>query len=103
MSKIDELDRLYARVRETRGHIDILFANASIAVPHTFGTLTEDVVDRHLDVNIKGLVFTVERALPLLSDGGSIIVTSSVDGVKGGPGRSVYSATKAAGRNLVRT
>ncbi|MGJ6967179.1 SDR family NAD(P)-dependent oxidoreductase [Streptosporangium sp. G11] len=103
VSKIDDLDHLYAHVEKTRGRIDILFANASIAQPHTLGAIAEDLVDRHLDINVKGLVFTVERALPLMSDGGSIIVTSSTDGVKGGPGRSVYSATKAAGRNLVRS
>lgn len=98
-----DLDRLYTRVREVHGHIDILFANASIVEPAPLGGLTEAGVDRHLDINIKGLVFTVEKALPLMRDGGSIVVTSSVDGVKGGPGRSVYAATKAAGRNLVRS
>lgn len=103
VSKVDDLDRLYARVRDVRGRIDVLFANASIAERHSLGAITEDVVDRHLGVNVKGLVFTVEKALPLITDGGSIIVTASTDGVKGGPGRSVYAATKAAGRNLVRS
>jgi NAD(P)-dependent dehydrogenase (short-subunit alcohol dehydrogenase family) len=103
ISDLGDLDRLYARVAQERAHIDILFANASIAEGGTLGDLTEDSVDRQLSVNIKGLIFTVEKALPLISEGGSIIVTSSVDGVKGGPGRSVYAATKAAGRNLVRS
>lgn len=103
VSDLGDLDRLYARVAQERGHIDILFANASIAELGALGELTEDSVDRHLAINIKGLIFTVDKALPLIPDGGSIIVTSSVDGVKGGPGRSVYAATKAAGRNLVRS
>ncbi|GAA1312942.1 putative oxidoreductase YkvO [Planotetraspora silvatica] len=103
VSDADDLDHLYARVRETRGRIDILFANASILQGHSLGGITEDLVDRHLDINVKGLVLTVEKALPLITDGGAVIVTSSVDGVKGGPGRSVYAATKAAGRNLVRS
>ncbi|MFI7612272.1 SDR family NAD(P)-dependent oxidoreductase [Nonomuraea terrae] len=103
VSKADDLDHLYARVGETRGRIDVLFANASIAQPQGLDAVTEDLVDRHLDINVKGLILTVSKALPLIPDGGSIIVTSSADGVKGGPGRSVYSATKAAGRNFVRS
>jgi NAD(P)-dependent dehydrogenase (short-subunit alcohol dehydrogenase family) len=103
VSDLGDLDRLYSRVSDEHGRIDILFANAAVAEPRGLSNYTEDSVDRHLAVNIKGLVFTVQKALPLISDGGSIIVTSSVDGVKGGPGRSVYAATKAAGRNLVRS
>ena len=103
VSRPGDLDRLYERVAAERGRIDVLFANASIAQGGSLGSLTEEGVDRHLDINIKGLVFTVEKALPLIPDGGSIIVTSSVDDVKGGPGRSVYAATKAAARNLVRS
>lgn len=78
-------------------------SRAAVAEPRGIGDYTEDSVDRQLAVNIKGLAFTVQKALPLIADGGSIIVTSSVDGVKGGPGRSIYAATKAAGRNLVRS
>lgn len=103
VSDLDDLDRLYNRVGDLHGHIDILFANAAIAEPRGIGDYTEDSVDRHLAVNIKGLAFTVQKALPLIADSGSVIVTSSVDGVKGGPGRSIYAATKAAGRNLVRS
>ena len=74
-----------------------------MAEPRGLGDYTEESVDRQLGVNIKGLAFTVQKALPLIADGGSVIVTSSSDGVKGGPGRSIYAATKAAGRNLVRS
>ena len=98
-----DLDRLYRRVAGEHGHIDILFAHAGVAEAQDVGSYTEDSVDRLLAINIKGLVFSVEKALPLLADGGSIIVTSSVDNVKGGAGRAVYAATKAAGRNLVRS
>ena len=103
VSDLGDLDRLYARVGDEHDHIDVLFANAGMAEPCGIRDYTEESVDRHLATNIKGLVFTVQKALPLMADGGSIIVTSSVDGVMGGPGRSVYAATKAADRNLVRS
>lgn len=98
-----DLDRLCTRIEEAHGHLDILFANASIVEPGGLGNLSPASIDRQITINIKGLVLSVERALPLMGDGGSIIVTSSVDGVKGGPGRSVYAASKAAARNLVRS
>ena len=103
VSDLGDMDRLYNRVRDLHGHIDILFANAGVLEPRGIGDYTEDSVDRHLAINIKGLAFSVQMALPIFADGGSIIVTSSIDGVKGGPGRSIYAATKAAGRNLVRS
>ena len=103
VSSLDDLDRLFERVADEKGRVDTLFANASIAEVGVIGGLSEELVDRHLDINIKGLIFTVQKALPLIPDGGSIIVTTSVDAVKGGPGRAVYAATKAAGRNLVRS
>jgi NAD(P)-dependent dehydrogenase (short-subunit alcohol dehydrogenase family) len=103
VSDLGDLDRLYAWVGDEYGHIDILFANAAVAEPRGIRDYTEESVDRHLAINIKGLVFAVQKALPLIADGGSIIVTSSVDGIMGGPGRSVYAATKAADRNLVRS
>lgn len=103
VSDPDDLDRLYSRVGDLHGHIDVLFANAAVADPLGIGDYTDDSVGRQLATNIKGLAFTVQKALPLIADGGSVIVTSSVDGVKGGPGRSIYAATKAAGRNLVRS
>jgi NAD(P)-dependent dehydrogenase (short-subunit alcohol dehydrogenase family) len=80
-----------------------MFANAAAAEPRGVGDYTEESIDRQLAVNIKGLALTVQKALPLIADGGSIIVTSSTDGIKGGPGRSIYAATKAADRNLVRS
>jgi NAD(P)-dependent dehydrogenase (short-subunit alcohol dehydrogenase family) len=98
-----DLDELYRRVGDMHGHIDILFANAAIADARGIGEYTEESVDRQLAVNIKGLALTVQKALPLIADGGSVIVTSSSDSLKGGPGRSIYAATKAAGRNLVRS
>ena len=103
VSDTGDLDRLYSRVKDLHGHIDILFANAGVVEKHGIGDYTEDSVDRQLAINIKGLAFTVQMALPLIAEGGSIVVTSSVDGVRGGPGRAIYAATKAAGRNLVRS
>jgi NAD(P)-dependent dehydrogenase (short-subunit alcohol dehydrogenase family) len=103
VSKLDDLDALYARVGEERGRIDVLFANASIGEPVPLTEITEEHVDRTLAINVKGLVFTVHKALPLLVDGASIILNASVDGQKGGPGRSVYAATKAAARNFARS
>jgi NAD(P)-dependent dehydrogenase (short-subunit alcohol dehydrogenase family) len=87
-------------VGEQKGRIDILFANAAIAGPARLGTITEDHFDRHFNINVKGIVFSVRKALPLLIDGASVILTSSVNAAKGGENLSVYSATKAAIRNL---
>ncbi len=98
-----DLDRLYRRVGDSHGHIDVLVANAAVAEAHGIGDYTEDSVDRQLAVNVKGLAFTVQKALPLIADGGSVVVISSADNIKGGPGRSIYAATKAAGRNFVRS
>jgi NAD(P)-dependent dehydrogenase (short-subunit alcohol dehydrogenase family) len=101
--KTADLDRLYARVKETKGRIDILFANAGVAEGAPLGDVTEDHFDRLFSINVKGLLFTVQKALPLLSDGASVILTGSVVGSKGMPARSVYSATKAAVRSFART
>src|SRR5215468_2338647 len=98
-----ELDAVYAVVRRTAGRIDILFANAGIAESAPLGEITEDHFDRQFAINVRGTLFTVQKALPLLSDGASIILTSSVVGSKGFAGRSVYSATKAALRSFART
>ncbi|WP_371783882.1 SDR family NAD(P)-dependent oxidoreductase [Streptosporangium subroseum] len=103
VSRLDDLDRLYARVAEEKGRVDTLFANAAVVEPEALGDLTEEAVDRILSINVKGLIFTVQKALPLFTDGGSIILNASVDASKGGPGRSVYAATKAATRNLARS
>ncbi len=103
VSKLADLDRLFAAVRERKGKLDILFANAGVAEPSPLGEISEELFDRHFDINVKGTLFTVQKALPLLRDGASIILTSSIVGSKGFPGRSVYSATKAALRSFART
>src|ERR1700724_2366842 len=103
VSILSDLDRLYSTVRDEKGKIDILFANAAVAEGAPLGAITEDHFDRHFNINVKGLVFAVQKALPLLADGSSIVLTSSVSGVKGTPGLSIYSATKAAVRNLARS
>jgi NAD(P)-dependent dehydrogenase (short-subunit alcohol dehydrogenase family) len=102
VSNMVDLDRLYAVVGEQKGHIDILFANAGVGEFAPFGTITETHFDKIFSVNVKGLLFTVQKALRLFHDGGSIILTGSVGASKGGGGTSVYSASKAAdGRLLV--
>ncbi|HEX8115514.1 MAG TPA: glucose 1-dehydrogenase [Kofleriaceae bacterium] len=103
VSRLADLDALFAVVRRTAGRIDILFANAGIAESAPLGEITEDHFDRQFAINVRGTLFTVQKALPLLSDGASIILTSSVVGSKGFAGRSVYSATKAALRSFART
>ena len=103
VSRLADLDRLYATVKETRGHIDILFANAGIAGAAPLGAVSEGHFDQMFGINVKGLLFTVQKALPLFKDGGSIILNSSVSGRKGIGGFSVYNATKAAVRSFART
>lgn len=103
VTKLADLDRLYSVVKTEKGKLDILFANAAVAEGASLEQVTEDHVDRHFDVNVKGMVFTVQKALPLAAQGMSIIVTASISGIKGQAGLGIYSATKAAIRNLVRT
>jgi NAD(P)-dependent dehydrogenase (short-subunit alcohol dehydrogenase family) len=103
VSKLADLERLFATVKEVKGRIDILFANAGVATNAALGAITEEEYDRVFEVNVKGTLFTVQQALPLLSDGASIILTGSVVGSKGFAGRSVYSATKAVLRSFART
>lgn len=103
VSKLADLERIMATVKEQKGRIDVLFANAGIAEAAPLTEITEEFFDRHFDINVKGALFTVQKALPILRDGASIIFTSSVVGSKGFPGVSVYSATKAALRSLART
>jgi NAD(P)-dependent dehydrogenase (short-subunit alcohol dehydrogenase family) len=103
VSKLGDLDRLFATVKEQKGRIDILFANAGIAEAGPLGEITEESFDRQFDINVKGTLFTVQKALPLLREGASIILTSSIVGTKGFASRSVYSATKAALRSFART
>ncbi len=103
VTSLTDLDRLYAKVKEQKGRIDILFANAGLAELAPLGTISETHFDKIFGVNVKGTVFTVQKALPLLQDGGSIIVTSSIVGSKGLGDSSVCSATKAALRSFART
>ncbi len=102
VSRLEDLDRLYAVVKEKHGHIDILFANAGAGTIAPLAVATEAHFDQTFDVNVKGLFFTVQKALPLFKDGGSIILTSSVSNVLGLPGFSAYAASKAAVRNFAR-
>src|SRR5216683_7763147 len=103
VSNLGDLDRLYAQMKREKGKLDIVFANAGVAKFAAFGTITEELYDWTFDINVKGLLFTVQKALPLLPDGASIILNSSVVGSKGLPINSVYSATKAAIRSFART
>lgn len=103
VTNFSDLDRLYAAVRDERGRLDILFANAGTGAFAPLGEITPEHYDQIFDVNVKGLVFTVQKALPLMTKGASIILTGSSTGVMGTPQFSIYSATKAAIRNLARS
>jgi len=103
VSNLVDLDRLYAKVANEKGKIDILFAGAGIVDPQSLAEATEESFDKVFGINTRGLAFTVKKALPLLNDGGAIIVISSIATGKGIPGFTAYSATKAAVRSFVRT
>jgi len=103
VSNLEDLDRLYRYVKDQKGHIDILFANAGIIRFAPLGEISEEHIDTIFDINVKGLLFTVQKALPIFQDGGSIILNSSIGSSKGIEASSVYSATKAAVRSFVRT
>ncbi len=103
VSKLDDLDRLYAAVKASHGRLDVIVANAGLGTLAPLGHITEEAYDLTFDVNVKGTIFTVQKALPLMHAGGSIILTSSATGIKGTPAFSVYSASKAAIRNLARS
>jgi NAD(P)-dependent dehydrogenase (short-subunit alcohol dehydrogenase family) len=103
VSDLADLDRLFAQVKREKGRLDIVFANAGIAKYAPFGTITEEHFDSIFDINVKGVLFTVQKALALLPDGASIILNASVVGSKGMSSNSVYSATKAALRSFART
>ena len=102
IAKLADLDRLYEIVG-AKGKIDIVFANADVAEFAPLGKITEEHFDRLFDINVKGTLFTVQKALPLLKDGGSIILNASVASLKGTAAFGVYGATKAALRSFVRT
>jgi NAD(P)-dependent dehydrogenase (short-subunit alcohol dehydrogenase family) len=103
VASLSDLDRLYELVDGYGRKIDVVFANAGISQVAPLGTVDEKFFDLHFDANVKGLFFTVQKALPLLKDGASIILNASIATIKGFPGISVYSATKAAVRSFART
>jgi NAD(P)-dependent dehydrogenase (short-subunit alcohol dehydrogenase family) len=102
VSRLADLDRLYATVKQQHGRIDIVFANAGFGEFALLGEISEGHFDKLFNSNVKGLLFTVQKALPLLQDGGSIILTASTGSIKAVPGLSVYHATKAAVRSFAR-
>jgi NAD(P)-dependent dehydrogenase (short-subunit alcohol dehydrogenase family) len=103
VANLADLDRLYATVKQQKGRIDILFANAGLGDFAPLGSITEAHYDKTFDVNVKGVLFTVQKALPLLVDGASVILNASIVSIKGMPAFSVYSATKAALRSFARS
>ena len=103
VSKLGDLDRLFAQIKREKGKLDVVFANAGIPNLAPFGKITEEQYDSVFNGNVKGLLFTVQKALPLLPDGASIILNASIVASKGLPDWSVYSATKAAVRSFART
>jgi NAD(P)-dependent dehydrogenase (short-subunit alcohol dehydrogenase family) len=102
-SKLDDLDRFFAQIEREKGRLDIVFANAGMARFAPLGQITEEHYDALFNINVKALLFTVQKALPLLPDGASIILNASVSSSKGWPAWSVYGATKAAVRSFART
>lgn len=103
-ANLDDLDRLFETVKNEKGRIDVLYASAGVGdfgVP--LGEITEEIYNKTYDVNVKGTIFTVQKALPLLTEGASVLMTGSIASIKALPGMSVYSATKAAVRSLTRT
>ena len=104
VANLGDLDRLFAQIKREKGKLDIVFANAGGALPLApLGTITEENYDALFNSNVKGLLFTVQKALPLMPDGASIILNASIVASKGLPDWSVYSATKAAVRSFART
>ena len=103
VASVADLDRLYATVQREKGQVDILFANAGAAPMAPLDAITEDHFDAIFDVNVRGLLFSVQKALPLLRDGGTIILNASIVAGRGMPAFSVYSASKAAVRSFART
>ena len=103
MSKLGDLDRLFAQIKREKGRLDIVFANAGVAKFALLGKITEEHYDGLFNSNVKGLLFTVQKALPLLPNSASIILNASIVASKGFSSNSVYSATKAAVRSFART
>jgi len=103
VSNLGDLDRLFAQIEREKGKLDIVFANAGVAKYASFGKITEELYDSIFNINVKGLLFTVQKALPLMPDGAAIILNASIVASKGLSSNSVYSATKAAVRSFART
>ena len=103
VSDLASLDRLYAEVERDQGRVDVVFANAGVSESAPIGAIEEDHFDRVFGINVKGTVFSVQKALPLMSAGGAIVLTGSGAGAKGFANLSIYSATKAAIRSFART
>ncbi|HXM67435.1 MAG TPA: glucose 1-dehydrogenase [Candidatus Acidoferrum sp.] len=103
VSKLADIDKLYAAVRKQKGKLDIVFANAGTGAFAPLEQISEEHFDKQFNVNVKGLLFTVQKALPLLQPGGSIVLNASIVATKGSQALSVYSATKAAVRSFART
>jgi NAD(P)-dependent dehydrogenase (short-subunit alcohol dehydrogenase family) len=102
VSHLADLDRLFATVKQQQGRLDVLFANAGVPALASLGEITEEHFDKVFHINVKGLLFTVQKALPLFTDGGSIILNASIVASKGLESISVYSASKAAVRSFAR-
>ncbi len=103
VSKLSDIEELVTRISQDHNHIDILFVNAGIFLPAPVGSITESVYDQQMDINFKGAVFTIEKFLPLIREGGSIINLSSVNAYTGMPNTAIYAATKAAMNSYTRT
>ena len=103
VSNLADMDRLFAQIKKRKGKLDIVFANAGVAKYAPLDKITEEFYNSIFDINVKGLLFTVQKALPLLRDGGSIVLNASIVASKGFSSNSVYSARKAAARSFART
>ena len=103
VSNLGNLDGILSVIKQDKGRLDIVFANAGVAKFAALGQITEELYDFHFNINVKGMLFTVQKALPLIPEGGSIILLSSIVGSKGLPTNSVYAATKAVARSFART
>src|SRR5207244_7988855 len=103
VSNLADLDRLFVQIKKEKSKLHIVFANAGVAKYAPLGKISEEFYDSIFDINVKGLLFTVQKALALMSDGGSIILNASIVASKGFSANSVYSATKAAVRSFART
>lgn len=102
-SNLGDLDKLFSQIKQEKGRLDVVFANAGGGSFAPLGAITEEHYDQTFNLNVKGLLFTVQKALPLIPDGGSIILNASIVSIKGMPAFSVYSATKAAVRSFARS